>query len=153
MTLYPLGKVSAFVPPRKCLGLRPRHFLGSTQALTFPAGYNGSYIPLARDITYTYTIQITGSKGLYCGEQSLVIQEATAGIGSRGLYCNPATTRCCGVYCTIQITGSKGLYCSEQSLVIQWQQAGIAVSNLFNCRVLGLVLHHRNYWQYGLVLQ
>ena len=41
--LHPLGKASAFVPPR--------HFLGSTQALyDLPAGCNGSFIPLAMDI-------------------------------------------------------------------------------------------------------
>ncbi len=39
--------------PRKCLGLRPQQFLSFTQALTFPAGYHGSYLLLARDISYT----------------------------------------------------------------------------------------------------
>ncbi len=50
--LYPSGKGSAFVKPQKSLGLRSRAFLGFTQALPFPAGYN--YIPLGRDISYTY---------------------------------------------------------------------------------------------------
>jgi len=35
--------------PQACLRL----FLSFTQSLTLPTGYNGSYIPLGRDITYT----------------------------------------------------------------------------------------------------
>ena len=38
--LYPLGKASTFVKPRKCLRLRSRHFLGFTQALVFPTFYH-----------------------------------------------------------------------------------------------------------------
>ena len=34
------------------LGLCPQDFLGFTQALAFPVGYNESYISLGRDILY-----------------------------------------------------------------------------------------------------
>ena len=36
--------------PRAC----PRRFLGFTQALAFPAGFNRSCIPLGRDISYIH---------------------------------------------------------------------------------------------------
>ncbi len=61
--LCPSGKVSAFVKPQKCLELCPRHFLGFTQALTFSAGYNGTYLLLARDIyiiLYALSVSLVG---------------------------------------------------------------------------------------------
>ncbi len=51
--LYPSGKGGALVKPSKAQGQSPRTFLGFTKALPFPEGYNGSYIPLGRDISYT----------------------------------------------------------------------------------------------------
>ena len=53
--IYPLGKVSAFAKPQKCLVFHPCHFLGFTQALAILAGYNGSYIPLGRDTGISHT--------------------------------------------------------------------------------------------------
>ena len=58
--LYPLGKASAFVKTWKCPGQSPRHFLGFTQALVFHKGYNGSYIPLGRDVLYLHVIPCLG---------------------------------------------------------------------------------------------
>ena len=46
------------IPWGKCLWLHPWHFLGFTQALLFPVGYNRPYIPLGRDISYTYTYKL-----------------------------------------------------------------------------------------------
>ena len=54
--LSPLGKDRAFVKTQNCLRLRSRHFLGFTQALAFPTGNNGSYIPPLAGIPYILNV-------------------------------------------------------------------------------------------------
>jgi len=49
--IYPKGKVSAYVKPRKSQGWNPRHFWGVAKALTFCEECNGTYISLNRDTT------------------------------------------------------------------------------------------------------